>query len=142
MGAERATVNSKVVLTNSVVDEVSQLAIVDRSVRMADRSVNSKTISRGLRRHGINGQQNMQTLIFCAFQPTYALVSLTTAIDQMYFVQPEVWQVKEHDREEHDRIGTQYSSEELSRAHWLKFFANLVMSTDDRDDLADFGKNF
>ena len=69
-GAERTTVNSKVLLTNSVVDEVSQLAIVDFSIGMADRSVNSRTISRGLMTQGlhqwpVNGGRVM--LVVCTY---------------------------------------------------------------------------
>lgn len=63
----------------------------------------------------------MQTTIFYVFEPTAVLRELALAAGQKYVMQQAVWHVCEH-----DRVGPHYSKEEISRAHWAQFVANLI----------------
>lgn len=63
----------------------------------------------------------MQTTIFYVFEPTAALRELALAAGQENIAQRAVWLVREH-----DRVGPQYSKEEISHAHWAQFVANLI----------------
>jgi hypothetical protein len=75
----------------------------------------------------------MQTTIFYVFEPTAALRELAAAAGQEYMAEPAVWLVRER-----DRVGAEYSGDELSKAHWLQFVANLVGEKDEPATLVEF----
>lgn len=62
----------------------------------------------------------MKIIVFYVFKPTKELQELTAAAGHSYLAQPSVWMANEH-----DRVGADYSREEISDAHWMQFFANL-----------------
>lgn len=63
----------------------------------------------------------MQTTIFYVIEPTAMLRELAASAGQAYVAQSAVWHVQEH-----DRVGPEYSVQEVSRAHWTQFIANLI----------------
>jgi len=63
----------------------------------------------------------MQTTTYYVIEPTAVLRELAASAEQAYVAQSAVWHAQEH-----DRIGPEYSAQEVSRAHWMQFIANLI----------------
>jgi hypothetical protein len=62
----------------------------------------------------------MQTSIYYVIEPTATLREIASSAVQDGFFQRAVWEVLTH-----DRTGDEYTKEDVSRAHWIQFIANL-----------------
>lgn len=75
----------------------------------------------------LNGKNeiNMKTSIFYVFEPTKMLQDLAAAVNLSDLARSSVWIV-----DSHDRTGAEYSKDDLLKAHWDVFIANLFGDND------------
>lgn len=74
----------------------------------------------------------MQIIMYYVLEPTAVLLELAKAAGEEALVRRAVWLVRVH-----DRVGAEYSKDEISMAHWLLFLANLVVDHDEPASLAE-----
>lgn len=77
----------------------------------------------------------METTIFYIFEPTAALRELAVTAGMEVLAKRGVWRVRKW-----DRVGAEYSREEVSQAHWLEFAAQLFGAADESQLQIDFRK--